>query len=150
MRKFLYILISALAFASCSMSDDDAPASDLIVRAGDRVPSFTVIMNDNTQFTTSNLGGKPCVIVFFSTTCGDCRRELPVIDQRYRAHGADTTFVAIAREQAAADIAAYWEANDLLLPFSPQEDREVYALFAKSGIPRVITVNSRGVIESCW
>lgn len=147
MRKLLYILL--LAFVSCSMSDDDNPSDELKVHAGDRIPTFTITLNDNTQFTSSNLDGKPCVIVFFSTTCEDCRRELPLIEERYRVSCADTTFIAIAREQSLADIAAYWEENDFHIPFSPQEDRKIYSLFATIGIPRYFTISSNGIVEQC-
>lgn len=94
------------------------------------------------------LNGKPSLIVFFSTQCKDCQRELPALNQRYLAHAHDTTFVAIAREQSAADIADYWAANKLSLPYSAQPDRRIYQLFARKGIPRIYISNAEGIVQN--
>lgn len=149
MKKVLWVLLAAIASACSTMSEDvyvPAP-SDNIVNVGDRLPAFTVTMNDGRQLTTDSLRGKPSLIVFFSTTCPDCQRELPQLNQRYLEHGLDTTFVAISREQAAPVVTAYWKEHGLSLPFSAQADRQVYSLFARRGIPRIYVSDADGIVQ---
>ena len=104
-------------------------------------------MSDGTLLSTSDLRGKPSRIVFFNTTCSDCQRELPGLNERFLAHGADTTFVAISREEPQVEVEAYWREHSLSLPYSAQTDRLVYSLFARQGIPRVYISDSHSIIR---
>lgn len=144
----MVVFLVSVMMTSCSMSDDEeVRQSDNIVNVGDELPTFTVSMNDGSLLSTSDLRGKPSLIVFFSTTCPDCQRELPGLDKRFLEHGEDTTFVAISREESFADVSAYWETHDLHIPFSAQPDRHVYSLFAKKGIPRVYISDGNCVVQ---
>lgn len=136
--------------ASCSMIKDEVPdpIGEEKVRVGDRLPEFSVTMNDGRVVRSSELKGKPSVIVFFATTCKDCQRELPLINERYRQYGEDTIFVAISREQTADEVLSYWTRNALTIPFSAQSDRSVYSLFATSGIPRIYTSDADGIVRN--
>lgn len=142
----IFVFVFVFVISSCSMSDEDG-APDNKINAGDPLPAFTVVMNDGSLLSTSDLRGKPSLIVFFNTTCKDCQRELPGINRRYLAHGKDTTFVAIAREQSAADIAAYWSQQGFSLPYSPQDTRYIYSLFATQGIPRIYISDAQGIVR---
>lgn len=147
---YLYIalLVCSISFMSCSMNDDsDSTISDDIVRVGEALPAFTVEMNDGTTLSTIDLKGKPSLIVFFSTTCRDCQRELPNLNERYLKYHTDTTFVAISREQSAEIVSDYWKQHSLNLPYSAQKDRFIYNLFARKGIPRIYISNSNCIIQ---
>ena len=134
--------------ASCSTITED---EDIIekVKVGDLVPLFTVTMTypettnpqqDQTtrQWSTMHLKGQT-VIVFFNTSCKDCQRDLPLLNQYYLEHKDEQDFqmVAISREEDWESVAAYWAANGLVIPYSPQDDRRIYSLFATSIIPRI-------------
>ena len=77
--KFTVGLLLCLVVMGCSsIHDDEEDVIEHIV-VGDHVPSFSVSVVDNgspATFSTSHLTGET-VIVFFSTLCGDCKRELP-------------------------------------------------------------------------
>lgn len=149
MRDILLMGMMAI-MASCSMIKDEVPdpIGEEKVRVGDRLPEFSVTMNDGRVVRSSDLKGKPSVIVFFATTCKDCQRELPLINERYRQYGKDTIFVAISREQTADEVLSYWTRNALTIPFSAQSDRSVYSLFATSGIPRIYTSDADGIVRN--
>ena len=57
-------------------------------------------------------------------------------------------YICIAREEGEADIVAYWEANHLTLPVSPQPDRRIYSLFASVGIPRVFYARDGKILRA--
>ena len=122
---------------------------------GDRVPVFTVetVDADGTTgtFSTTQLTGET-VIVLFNTSCGDCRRELPLLNDYYLEHRDDEGFlmVAISREEGAESVAAYWKEQGLSIPYSAQTDRRIYQLFASSIIPRVYFCSADGIITKIF
>lgn len=146
----LACIFGAVSLVSCTMTDeeDEIQPSDNIVNVGDELPAFTVLMNDGQSLSSSQLRDKPSLIVFFSTSCPDCQRELPLLNARYLAHGMDTTFVAISREEGWESVSSYWQQQGLSLPVSAQSDRTVYSLFAKKGIPRIYISDAQGIIRS--
>ncbi len=113
-----------------------------LVEVGDRLPEFTVVMNDGSVLSTDMLAGKESMIVFFTTACEDCRRELPRINNYSLMH-PEVRVVCIARSESAEDIAKFWQSEGLTLHYSPQPDAAVYNLFAKAGVPRIYCADSR-------
>jgi thiol-disulfide isomerase/thioredoxin len=145
------MLMALLALSCNAVNDGDDTNVKEYVKVGDRVPVFSVDVVDSegrtSVFSTARLTGET-VIVLFNTSCGDCRRELPQLNAYYLAHRHDKGFqmVAIAREESAESIAAYWQAQGFEIPYSPQPDRRIYNLFASSIIPRVYYCTADGIV----
>lgn len=142
------MMLLCLLLTGCSSIEDDETKERVVV--GDRVPLFSVEMvkdGERSTFSTAQLTGET-VIVFFNTTCPDCQRDLPKLNQYYLKHKADEGFqmVAISREEGEEDVAAYWKDNGLQIPYSAQNDRRIYELFASSIIPRVYFVSAQGIV----
>ena len=148
MNKYIALML-CLLMTGCSSIEDDNEVTER-VNVGDRVPLFTVdVVNDgvHSTFSTAQLTGET-VIVFFNTTCPDCQRDLPKLNQYYLKHKADEGFqmVAISRAEGEEDVAAYWKDKGLQIPYSAQDDRRIYELFASSIIPRIYFVSAQGVV----
>ena len=149
MNKYIALMLLCLLMTGCSSIEDDNEVTER-VNVGDRVPLFTVdVVNDgvHSTFSTAQLTGET-VIVFFNTTCPDCQRDLPKLNQYYLKHKVDEGFqmVAISREEGEEDVAAYWKDNGLQIPYSAQNDRRIYELFASSIIPRIYFVSAQGIV----
>ena len=143
-------MLACLLLWGCgSIHEEDDVVERIVV--GSRVPIFSVNVVDyeglTTSFSTNRLYGET-VIVFFSTQCKDCQRELPELNDYYLKHKDDNGFqmVAISRAEGEQSVADFWSANNLQIPYSVQEDRKIYDLFASSVIPRVYFVSSSGII----
>ena len=143
-------MLACLLLWGCgSIHEEDDVVERIVV--GSRVPIFSVNVVDyeglTTSFSTNRLYGET-VIVFFSTQCKDCQRELPELNEYYVKHKDDNGFqmVAISRAEGEQSVADFWSANNLQIPYSAQEDRKIYDLFASSVIPRVYFVSSSGII----
>lgn len=143
-------MLACLMLWGCgSIHEEDDVVERIVV--GSRVPIFSVNVVDyeglTTSFSTNRLYGET-VIVFFSTQCKDCQRELPELNEYYLKHKDDNGFqmVAISRAEGEQSVADFWSANNLQIPYSAQEDRKIYDLFASSVIPRVYFVSSSGII----
>lgn len=135
------VLIAAAGLASCIEEEDEGP--EWSVGVGDTVPRFSVSVSDGRTVSTGDLEGKRSLIAFFNTTCPDCRRELPVLQQAYDCVKTrkDVEFLCIARSEDATPIASYWAEAGLTMPYSPQPDRRIYDKFASTGIPRIYIVD---------
>lgn len=132
------------------LSEDDSDRETGSLKAGDAVPAFTVVMSDGKELSSAEWRGEVVLILFFNTRCQDCQQELPVIQRIYEEYGSRIRLLGISRKDGLASVMNYWQAFGLTFPFSPQEGREVYALFAQSRIPRVYLVDRTLTIRKVY
>lgn len=144
---FLWLIAVAI-LTSCIIDKGEKGAADL--KPGDTAPAFSVRMDNGRTITDETLRGTPSVIVFFHTGCGDCRNELPVLQRFYNEYGKTVNVLCISRAESADDVSFYWTTNGLTLPYSAQDDAEIYYRFAKSVIPRVYIVDRDLVIRQVF
>lgn len=144
MKKVLGILMVLLVVGMAGCVKDDVNY-DSKVKVGDRLPVFSVVTDGGERVSNESLKGAPAAVMFFHTGCPDCQRELPVV-QELSGMVPELRVVCIARSEGAAEIAAYWEANSLTLPYSAQEGDGVYRLFADAGIPRLYLTDAAGTV----
>lgn len=130
LRKTAAIISAAAIMTSCAK---DNPAA---ISVGDPMPNFTVTLNDGTIVSTPSLCEGKTLVAFFNTGCGDCREELPVLQQFYDYHRDEVKFVLISREESEDSIFGYWKINDMVMPYSAQKSRAIFNLFASDTIPR--------------
>lgn len=147
-RWTVYALLTIFCLASC-IKDRIPQGADLEI--GERLPEFSVTMNDGSTVSTADLLGDISCIVFFHTGCPDCRKTLPLIQELYDRYGNWTArFVCISREEGAGPVAEYWSANGYTIPYSAQDDRRIYNLFATFAVPRIYISDRDGIIRSIW
>ena len=150
--KFTFRLYNLLIIIACSLvsisciNSEETIYNKSKVKVGDRLPSFSVIANDGTIFSNESIVGKPTFITFFYTPCIDCKMLLPVVDALYKEYADELHWIAISRSEGDADVAAYWQENGFSLPYSAQDNRNVYDLFAYSGVPRIYLANAEGIV----
>lgn len=139
LRILATAILSFLLFASCILEDINSPDSDtptFSLQPGDSLPHFSIEMDSGTTISTDALRGRQTFLLLFSTSCPDCRGYLPVI-QRFHELRPEAVILAISREESAESLIDYWGRHDLTIPYSVQTSREIYNLFASSGIPRL-------------
>lgn len=145
-RSFV-TFISVLILSSC-INDDPTEGADL--KVGDRIPDFSVNMNDGSTVTGESLRQGVSVIVFFHTGCPDCQVTLPEIQNIYNEYsGRGVKFALISRDERSGSIDAFWEKAGLDMPYSPQKGRDVYELFATITVPRVYICDD-GIIKAIF
>ena len=79
MNRISAIFFSIFLLVGCI--NEDVPSGE--VKVGDRLPAFEVVMNDGTVVTDASLIGKVSVVMFFHTSCPDCRQALPRVQEIY-------------------------------------------------------------------
>ena len=143
---FIVGIISFL-LAGC-VNDEDPDMDGGNISLYDKIPQFSVVMNNGETVNTQDCIDKICVLMFFNTNCPDYQKELPVIQELWQLYKDDNDVIIlpISREEGEEEINKYWMDNNLTMPFSPQENREIYSLFAKSIIPRIYISNPEGIV----
>lgn len=149
MRRIVFILFSTCLFLSSCIQEKDEPLTGANLKIGDKIPHFTVKMNDGSTISEGNLHGCVSLIVFFHTSCKDCQQVLPILQRFYEAY-PQYPMVCISRAENEVAVAAYWKEQGFTLPYSAQEDRTVYELFAQTGVPRIYIVDEEGIIRSLF
>ena len=141
------MMIAALVFFSCIK--ERPTGADLGV--GDMIPDFEVTMNDGSVITGQDLRQSPSCIVFFHTSCPDCQKALPEIQKIYDKYESQgVRFALISREEEDATVSVYWNENALTMPYSAQSTREIYSLFARTGVPRIYICEKGGLITAIY
>ena len=137
-------------FLSACVNDPDESVWSL--SQGDAIPAFSVVTSEGSTISRELLEGHWAVLVFFNTSCNDCRRELPELQKAFESIKAnpDIELLCISRSEDAASVSAYWSSNSLSMPWSAQSDRRVYDMFASSGIPRTYVINPAGYITATF
>lgn len=140
-----------LAFAICLSSScikEKQTGADLVT--GDRIPDFTVTMNDGTKMSGAQFREGISCIIFFTTLCPDCQQTLPHVQRIYDEYlSQGVKFALISREEGAESIQKYWTSKGYTMPFSAQTDRDIYELFAATRVPRVYICRD-GIIKSIF
>ena len=142
-------LLISFALPSC-IGEEPMDVEDIVV-VGSSLPDFEVEMNDGSTITGAQLRTTTSVVMFFHTGCPDCQQALPRVQKLYDAYNSQgVQFALISREDGAASVAGYWQERGLTLPYSAQEDRAIYELFARKRVPRIYISNDCGVIEALF
>ena len=145
MKKLLAVLAAGLVVLGCGQRNGKHTGD---IRIGDAVPDFKVELLDGTTVRSGDLKGSVSVISFFTATCPDCRFSLPHIQRTYDEFTPlGVRFVNISRAVGKEEMAALWEELSLSMPYSAQEDRAGYVLFAESVIPRVYIADPGGIVR---
>ena len=152
-KIFLFAVCCVLLLSSCVRDDEKA---EEYVKTGDEVPTFSVRdPNSGTKtFTSDNdFANKRSIIVLFTAECAHCRTLMPVVDdawkelQEVEAVDDNWQIIAIARGSSDSAVAALWSANEMTMPYYLDPDRSAYSKFASRYVPRLYSVNDRGMID---
>lgn len=148
MHRFLAFVAACLLCTACVWND---PEQDSDIRVGDPLPAFTVLVRDGGaehRVSSASLEGAVSVITLFSAACPDCRATLPELQRAYETFApAGVQFLNISRAEGWERVEALWAELGLTMPYSAQEDRTVYELFAKSVVPRVYLSDEEGIVR---
>ena len=139
------IFVTLLAFTLLLLSCIKDEKEDVInyIEENDKLPEFTVKSATGEELYSENLSGNTTLLVFFVTTCGDCKRELPKIELKDHP-----TFrlVTISRGETVEVVNDFWKEQNFTMPFYLDPNKKVFSLFANSTIPRVYLVNRENIV----
>lgn len=147
MKLIAPILLTLVLFSQSQFAGAQTDSTTL-VKAGDKMPVFTV-SNSTHTIDSHQLENKIVWINFFATWCGPCRKELPELQKRvWDEFKANPKFalMVIGRQHTKDEVETFAKAQNYTMPFYPDPDRAVYGMFATSFIPRNVIVDEKGTV----
>lgn len=150
--SLLILLFTTWSLCGCISEPMDSENYGSRLTVGDTLPQFMAVTTESDTVTRESCLGRTTVLLFFHTECGDCQKELPVVERFYRENRNDSLWqlTCIGREEAAENVLRYWQKNGFTMPVSPQSDRLLYERFAYSGVPMLYIVDARGMIRAIY
>lgn len=144
----LFLLLVGLCLTSC-IKDDEENNPESKIQPGDLLPSFNVTTIEGSTVSSETLKGKVAFLVFFDTTCGDCRKELPLVEELWKDLIGNPALAlwTISRAQTANVVSDYWKESSFTMPVYMDSDRKAYSLFADMTIPRFYLADKSGTVR---
>lgn len=89
------------------------------------------------------------MIVFFHSSCSDCRRELPKIDSIWKKLNNHPNFclMTIARGEQAEAVSDFFIQHHFSMPVYLDPQKEAFLLFANQTVPRLYLSDKNGIIR---
>ena len=122
-----------------------------IVKVGDQVPDFDLMMMDGTTLNIKELQGKVVMLQFTASWCGVCRKEMPHIEseiwQKLKDH-PEFALYGIDLKETPEVTAEFAKAIPVTYPLTLDPEGERFALFCDkgAGVTRNIILDRTGKI----
>lgn len=142
-----FLLFSFLFLLSSCIKEEVSGGHSYALAEGDRLPPFS-LTNEKETVHSARLQKQIALLIFFNTTCSDCKQAFPAIYSLYKRYEKEeaVAVVLIARDQSDTEVKEFFTEQHYEMDFFTDPDRKVYALFASETIPRLFLTEKGGKI----
>lgn len=148
---FFILVLSLFCLDSCSVMMDNESAEDYekstLVRVGDMAPDFTVELLSGNKATLSQMQGNTVLLVFFESTCPDCKLQLSLLNGVLEQF-ADKNFalLTISRGENKQTLTTIADNYGYRFDIGLDTDKSIYSLYATKYVPRCFVIDPLGHI----
>ena len=153
MRYFLFIISLLIFETSFSQSFQKEIPVDYgyIVKLGQTVPDFDLVLPDGTKTSMKALRGKVVMLQFTASWCGVCRKEMPHIEKDiWQKHKSNKNFAlyGIDLKEDKQKVIDFQKQTNITYPLALDLDGKIFYTFAEqnAGVTRNIIVDKDGKI----
>ena len=156
MRKFLAticLIILVTVSSSCNARMRNVSAGDIISAPLRTKPPVCYFLNeDNDEISIKELRGKPTILHFWASWCGDCIKEMTELNQFVfdveENELADINIIAPSIDHGGkAVVKNYMKKNNIKhIPIITDSKSEAFAKFKLRSIPATIILDKKGKI----
>jgi thiol-disulfide isomerase/thioredoxin len=128
-----------------------------VLRAGDRVPEFTLMDLEGRKVRFSDLDGQAVVLNFWATWCPPCRREMPLLDAIYKEYEPrGLVVVGVDLGEPIDTVKSFIKDMGVRYPIwvdPPFHDpgfdrtRQIYKRFGGIGLPTTLFIYPNGIVQ---
>lgn len=118
-----------------------------LVRVGDMAPDFTVELLSGEQVTLSQMQGNTIMLMFFDSTCLDCKIQLGLLNGVMEQF-ADKNFqlLTISRGESKQTLEELVAEKSYRFDVGLDLDQSIYSLYATKYVPRCFIIDPLGHI----
>ena len=118
-----------------------------LVRVGDMAPDFTVELLSGEQVTLSQMQGNTIMLMFFDSTCLDCKIQLGLLNGVMEQFaGKNFQLLAISRGESKQTLEELVAEKGYRFDVGLDLDQSIYSLYATKYVPRCFIVDPLGHI----
>lgn len=140
--------------AAPAAGQEAATAADdrgYIVKTGDQVPSFDIVLPDGTKTSVDALKGKVVMLQFTASWCSVCRKEMPFIEKEIwqpLKSNPEFALYGIDLKEDAEQIRKFAELIPVTYPIALDPEGAIFSLFCRpdAGVTRNIILDREGKI----
>ncbi|NOR88602.1 MAG: redoxin domain-containing protein [Bacteroidales bacterium] len=148
MNKIIFILL--FLCVSISLHAQKVYEHQFLVKVGDQVPDFTVLLNNGSTFTLSEQKGKVVMLQFTASWCSVCRDEMPYIEKDIWRPLRDKDFVLVGMDykESPDKVDEFAKQMQVSYPLGLDTTGAAYHLFSQkgSGVTRNVIIDKNGKI----
>ncbi len=122
--------------SGCTQAKPQAPASD------EKAADFTLPLLDGNNITLSEaLKNKKAVLVFWTTWCPYCVKEVPAVESFYKKNSNVAQVIAINLQESAQKVKSFVEKNAITYPVALDAQGTTAKLYGVRGIPTIVAID---------
>lgn len=137
--KVGFVLFAVAVFAGLYLTRDS-----LLSRPA---PDFSLPGTYGGRFDLDSYRGHPVLLVFWTTSCPICQRELPLLSQlepSFRSKGVSLLAINVG---GGDDVADYLSANRINLTSVSDSEGTVARAYHVSGVPKLVLIDREGKVK---
>ena len=138
---------AALAFALAGIGGNAAAAA----RFGQPAPEVVMPELDGQVFDLAQARGKVVILSLWATWCAPCRAEMPILDQAYKAHGAEGLEVvgmSADRLKSRSDVVRVMA--DFHYPSGMALEARTNGFGVPRALPQTFVIDRKGVVRGVF
>ncbi len=141
----LLVTIPLLAILASGFGHDPRriPTDAMVGKAA---PAFTLVDLDGVEHELAALKGQPVVLNFWSTWCGPCKMEHPVLQQFSRMN-PDINFLGLIYSDDANKARRYLRTAGSSYPNLVDDSNRVAIEYGVTGVPETFFINRQGMVQ---
>ena len=118
-----------------------------LVRVGDIAPEFTVELLSGEQVTLSQMQGNTIMLMFFDSTCLDCKIQLGLLNGVMEQFaGKNFQLLTISRGESKQTLEELVAEKGYRFDVGLDLDKSIYSLYATKYVPRCFIIDPLGHI----
>jgi peroxiredoxin len=113
----------------------------------EKAPPFSLPETSGGQVDSGSYRGRAVLLVFWTTSCGVCRSELPVLSRmapEFRGKGVGVVAIHVGGDPGVAD---FIRSNHIAVTSLVDSDGSVGRAYQVTAVPKLVLVGSDGLIK---
>lgn len=138
------LVLGAMGYLTWAVS-----RSEQVVRVGQPAPDITLPSADGRTYSLNTHLGRPIILDFFTTWCGPCQTEAPVLQEVAKQWQGKVQFVLIDRGESPYMVNQFIKQYGLRTPTVLIDKNDNWAArMGVTGQPETFLISGNGVVEA--
>lgn len=121
------------------------------LKIGEKAPNFSLpVYNDKKKVSLSDYKGKYVLVDFWASWCGDCRREMPIMEEALKKYAGKIEVLSVSFDKQKDALAKYLKEHPVKYPvlcdYSAWKESSVTKAYQLGWIPTFYIVAPDGTI----